>query len=353
MRSLQSCSGKVEVAAPSLSIILPVRNEARHLGDVLRQLQAQTLAPDQYEVLVVDGMSQDGTPELIRTFMADMPNLSLLENPDGLASHARNIGARAAQGQWVIFIDGHCTIRHPEMLAAALAAFRNGERCISRPQPLVAQDDTSFGAAVSLARGSVIGHYAPSKIYSSRDIHCNPLTAGCGYEAELFHSLGGIDEDFDAAEDLEFNYRIHRAGVKAYHSGTFTVEYRPRDSFMALFRQLYRYGYGRARLTRKHPQAISGMGLLLGLLALLLLFLPILGLLQPLAWTLWTGLFVPYVLLTGLMAGWRARGRGLTMAFWTWSSFIPIHLGAGLGYISGLLGGPVWSHVPPRAAAGR
>jgi len=330
-----------------------VRNEAAHLGDVLRQLQAQTLSPEDYEVLVVDGHSEDGTADLVRGHMADMPNLSLLENPAGWASAARNCGAAAARGQYVLFIDGHCTIREPDMLAAALEAFRRGERCLSRPQPLVEANGHGFGSAVSLARGSIIGHYAPSKIYSCQDLHCNPLTAGCGYDLDLYRSLGGIDETFDAAEDLEFNYRVHRAGVKAFHSGKFSVEYRPRKSFMGLFRQMYRYGYGRARLTRKHPRAVSGMGLMLGLLALVFLLLPILGLWQPHFWSLWTAAAVPYALLTGAMAAWRARGRGTTMFRWTWSSFIPIHLGAGLGYISGLLRGPDWSHVRPESPPGR
>lgn len=341
------------MGAPALSIVLPVRNEVAHLGDVLRQLQAQTLSPEDYEVLVVDGHSEDGTADLVHAFMDDMPNLSLLENPDGWASAARNTGAAAARGQYVLFIDGHCTIREPDMLEAALNAFRSGERCLSRPQPLVEANGQGYGAAVSLARGSFIGHYAPSKIYSCEDLRCNPLTAGCGYELDLFRRLGGIDESFDAAEDLEFNYRVHQAGVDAFHSGKFTVEYRPRNSFLGLFRQMYRYGYGRARLTRKHPQAVSGMGLLLGLLALYFLVLPVLGLIQPHAWTLWTAVAAPYALLTGAVAAWRARGRGTRMFLWTWSSFIPIHLGAGLGYVSGLVRGPDWSHVRPGTATGR
>ncbi len=328
-----------------LSVIMPVRNEEAHLGALLWQLLDQTLSRDLYEVLVVDGRSDDRTREVVREMMAEAGNIRLLDNPRRLASAARNVGGFAAAGKYVLFLDGHCRIAHVDMLESALQAFQQGERCLSRPQPLVASRRGGFAEAVSLARCSPLGHYTGSKIYSQEDRHCDPLTAGCAYTKELFLELGGLDENFDAAEDLEFNYRVRNRGVQAFHSHIFSVEYEPRDNPRALFRQLYRYGYGRARLTRRHPQALSGVSLILGLLGLWFLLGPLVLLVWPQILPLYGVTLGPYALVTLVATLRAASGRSLRLVLETWLTLPIIHFGAGLGYVAGLLHGPDWSHA--------
>ena len=65
------------------------------------------------------------------------------------------------------------------------------------------------------------------------------------------------DESFDACEDVEFNTRVAAAGYKAYTDPRLSVYYEPRNSFRGLFRQMMRYGIGRVRLARKHPESAS------------------------------------------------------------------------------------------------
>ena len=65
------------------------------------------------------------------------------------------------------------------------------------------------------------------------------------------------DESFDACEDVEFNTRVAEAGYKAYTDPRLSVYYEPRNSFRGLFRQMMRYGIGRVRLARKHPESAS------------------------------------------------------------------------------------------------
>jgi len=329
---------------PDLSVVMPVRNEEAHLSAVVHQLLDQSLDSARYEILVVDGMSEDGTRDLVKELQTDNSNLLLFENPACLSSSARNIGAKKAQGRFVLFVDGHCKVVHNDMLEKTLDAFENGERCVSRPQPLVAELPGSFGECVSLARSSFIGHFTGSKIYNVQDRHCNPLTAGCGYERELYWNLGGIDENFDAAEDLEFNYRVHKAGVEAFHSEKFSIEYRPRSNPRDLFRQLYRYGYGRARMTRKFTSTFSTLSTMLGLLGLWFLVLPVLGFFWPPAWNLFSVTMAPYLVLTVTASAWATRGRSPVIWLKTWSAFPAIHFGAGLGYLSGLFRGPGWSY---------
>ena len=323
---------------------MPVRNEERYIGTVLQQLLNQSLDSEKYEILVVDGQSTDKTRKIVQAMQVENSNVQLLNNPDCLSSSARNVGSKHARGQFVLFVDGHCNIVHNDMLEIALEAFLKGERCVSRPQPLVAQQENSFSSAIVLARHSLIGHGARSMIYNNTAQHCSPLTAGCGYELGLYWELGGVDESFDAAEDLEFNYRVQEAGVDAYHSEKFSIEYIPRNSMSALFRQLYRYGYGRGRMTRKHPVTFSFLTSLLGVMGLFSILLPLIGLFSPAARLVLGWCFLPYLMITAIASLKVSGGQRPWSWLKVWSVFPAIHFGAGIGYIMGLVRGPAWSN---------
>lgn len=321
-----------------------MRNEEVHLGAVLKQLSEQSLPAEKYEILVVDGFSDDDTRGVVSKAAARYGNIRLLDNPKYRSGPARNVGAYEARGRYLLFVDGHCHIPDNNMLLSVLEAFQSGEQCISRPQPLLDEQASLYGKAVSLARKSWLGHQAGSEIFQKKDHHCNPLSAGCGYTVELYKKLGGVDEDFDASEDLEFNLRVHRSGIKALHSHNFTVGYFPRSSFPALFRQIYRYGYGRARMAHKHQSTFSPMVFGVGVFGLLLVLMPLVIPFWPPALWLWAMAAVPYAAVTGLTSIWQSRNSGIKTALYVWSTFPAIHLGAGWGYLSGLLGGPAWSH---------
>ncbi len=332
------------MTALELSIVVPVRNEEAHLGLVLEQLSKQSLPSEKYEILVVDGQSKDDTRGVALAAAAKYGNIKLLDNPKYRSGPARNVGANAASGKYLLFVDGHCDIPDNDMLVSVLEAFHSGEQCLSRPQPLLDEGAPPYGKAVSLARKSWLGHHTGSKIYQKRDRHCNPLSAGCAYTVDLFRKLGGIDEDFDAGEDLEFNLRVHRMGIKALHSHNFTVGYFPRTTFKALFRQIFRYGYGRARMAHKHQATFSPISFALGMFSLFLVLWPLIAAFWPPALWLWVMVVASYGTITGLTSMWQCRRLGLKTAFNVWSTFPAIHLGPGCGYLSGLIGGPSWCH---------
>jgi len=324
-----------------------VRNEAHYISDVLGQLLEQSLAPARFEILVVDGMSTDNTRDIVTALMSDHANVRLLDNPAGLSGCARNIGGEEARAPYLLFVDGHCRIQSHDMLAAVLKAFSDGALCVSRPQPLICDGVSHFQAAAAAARTSWLGHHTGSQIYTADDHLCSPLSAGCGYTRDLYRELGGIDEAFDAGEDLEFNLRVHQRGIYAHHSRDFEVGYFPRDTCLALFRQLYRYGNGRARMARKHPRQFSPLSLSLMLLVLWILLMPLIALGWSPAWRLWAAPTLAYALGIVSLSGWLALQRGVSW-FSTITAFLASHFGGGIGYLSGLVGGPRWSHCPDR-----
>jgi len=334
---------------PAVSVVVPVRNEARHLGGLLDQILGQDYPPEQLEVIVADGGSEDGTAGIIAEYAARHPDrVRGVDNPGLRSSAGRNAGVAAARGEWIVFVDGHCTLPGRDWLRQQMAeAAGRQARCLSRPQPLQAEKADSWQATIAHVRASRLGHGADSTIY---DTHArgwvHPGSSGAAYQAAVFDQIGGYDESFDACEDVEFNERVAQAGMQAWQCPEAVVHYAARRSLDGLWRQMVRYGRGRVRLMRKHRQARSAAQ---WLPAAWLLWLPVgvagtaLGsgdwrLLNAAGLALYAGALAAGAAGVGWRHGWRHGLRAPAVYF-------TIH--AGLG------GGALREVFPQRAATGR
>ncbi len=241
-----------------ISVILPVRNESRHIEEVLDHLLEQDYDPEKYEILVIDGRSDDDTREKAQRYVDKHANIRLLDNPVRLSSGARNVGVKNARGDVLLVVDGHCIIDAKMILRHVDAAFReSGADCLGRPQPLELSHADAMQLSIAAARRSPIGHHPDSFIYAGQPCFSPAISVAVAYRKEVFEKVGLFDERFDAAEDCELNHRIDKAGLKCYFTPDIAVRYVPRGTLSGLAKQLIRYGKGRVRLSRKHPETFS------------------------------------------------------------------------------------------------
>jgi hypothetical protein len=156
---------------------------------------------------------------------------------------------------------------------------------------------------------------------------------GCAYRREVFDRVGLFDERFDACEDVEFNYRVERAGLVSYIDPRMTVTYEPRSTLGGFLRQMMRYGRGRCRFLRKHPEAVDldvlvppAFALGLGIVFAVYRFDPIMGLLASAPYAGYFGLVMAESIALSAERGWRHLPF-LPVVFFT------THLGLGLGFV--------------------
>jgi len=318
-----------------ISVIVPVRNEAKFIERTLSQLVAQDYDSQRFEVLVVDGESTDGTPDLVAQVAARHQNVRLFSNPRRLGSAARNIAIREARGDVVLLVDGHCELEDDRYLSHLADAFeRSGADCIGRPQPLDVTGATTLQRAIAAARSSRLGHHPDSFIYSSAEEFVPAKSVAVAYRRSVFEKVGCFDETFDACEDVELNHRIDRAGLRCFFTPQVAVHYAPRDTLRGLFRQLVRYGCGRVRLRRKHPETLTIKTLLPGIFVLGC----ILGLV--LAWfSLWlaaayvAALALYLVVVSGVSLAVAVARRDAAILPWLPLVFATIHFASGAGLL--------------------
>jgi len=332
---------QADTQTPDVSVILPVRNEGRHIASVLADLQAQELNGLSMEIVVVDGESTDDTVARVEAVAKADPRVRLLNNPRRLSSAARALGAEQSAGRFIAYVDGHCRIPSRTLLADMVDLFvRTQADALSRPQPLDSDGGTSMARAIAAGRTSPFGHSLRTTIYDDSEREVSPITAGAMYRRTVFEKVGNFDPAFDASEDVEFNYRVAQAGLACWTSPKLAVQYEPRRSLGGLFKQMFRYGLGRARLHRKHPAALTleslvPAGFVLGLPALLAVpFLP-----SPWHWLI-AGPYLLYVVLSLAASLVAASKKGWALFPALPLVFATIHVGLGCGYLKGRLLGP-------------
>lgn len=241
-----------------ISVVVPVRNEERHLAAVLDALYDQEYPTERFEILVVDGHSTDNTREVVESYVKRYPNIRLFSNPKFLSSAARNIGIRESKGDIVLIVDGHCLIDNRCMLANVDHAMRKpGVFALGRPQPLFLENANLVQRAIAMARHSRVGHHPDSFIYSDQPQIVQAISTAVAYRREVFDQIGLFDERFDACEDCELNYRFDLTDMNCYFTPDIAVRYKPRATIFGLCKQMFRYGRGRIRLAKKHPNSFS------------------------------------------------------------------------------------------------
>jgi succinoglycan biosynthesis protein ExoA len=285
---------------PFISVILPVHDGRATLPRLLDELLRQNYPADRFEILVVDCASADGTADLVRRrYARKYSAIRLIVSDNRRASTGRNLGIRAARGQVLVFIDGHCAVPSRNLLEDTAAILgRTGAGCLCRPEPLRAPAETQTGEVIAQARSSWLGDRGRLELGDLQvSAFADPVRGGSTYRREVFDRVGLFDESFDACADIEFNTRVRKAGIRAYIDPRLAVEDRPPATLRTLAARMVARGRGLMRLMRKHPGAaplsnLAPLAILVGLL------------LTPLAWLLLPRvpallLSIPAALVTG------------------------------------------------------
>ena len=217
---------------PLVSIVITVRNEGQHIGQLLESLVAQE-GPT--EIVLVDAESRDGTREVAGQFAARHPGLLRVFERSGSRGIGRNAGVHEARGEWIAFIDGDCF--------ADSQWLRNLRESLAHSS-VVAGRTTNVGKP---RYGTLERVELYQKGFDVTFPSCN-----LAYHRKLFQRLGGFDPRFITAEDIDLNMRAVAAGATIAYRPDAVVYHHMRTTFLRFLYQAFWNGYGRKQLTEKH-----------------------------------------------------------------------------------------------------
>jgi len=239
---------------PRFSIIIPVRNEAKHIGQALESIGAQECR-DAYEVLVVDGGSDDGTREILARWAYLDPRIRVLDNPRRTTPAALNLAVQAACGEIVVRIDGHWRVP-PDYLTRIDETFRRTE-ADSVGGRIMRLTRSRLAEGIEIARRTALGGHLSLRNdpFAPSGFVARPNIATC-WKRDVMLDVGPFDESLLKNQDDEFNARLLRRGFSTYYDAAFHFDYYPPADLPRLFRQLFGYSlYGADATWKKGPMA--------------------------------------------------------------------------------------------------
>lgn len=228
---------------PLVSVVLPCRNEARFIERCLVSLQASTYPADRIELIVVDGMSNDGTRQLLMRTAAHDSRITLLENPALTAPAALNLGIARAAGAVVMRADAHCEYA-PDYIPLLVSALdehgADNVGGVTKVEP-GADTDVAHAIAIALSHPAAVGN-SYFRIGASAPRWVDTVPFGC-WKRETFAKIGLFDESLPRNQDDEFNMRLRRGGGRILLLPAVVTRYFGRETLGQLARMFWQYGY--------------------------------------------------------------------------------------------------------------
>lgn len=238
---------------PSVSVIIPVLNEERHLAQAVRMILGQDY-PGSLEVVLALGPSRDRTAEVAQRLATADPRVRTVPNPSGKTPNALNAAIGAARNTIVARVDGHAEIPSDYLRVAVSALLRADADNVGGVMD--AQGTSSFERAVACAMRSRLGVGNARFHVGGEQGEAETVYLGV-FRRSALQRVGGYDEHFARAQDWEMNHRIRLTGGRVWFVPELKVTYRPRSTVRALARQYFLYGRWRHVVARHHEGTIS------------------------------------------------------------------------------------------------
>ena len=199
-----------------VSIIIPCRNEEKFIGRCLSSVVAQDFPKEDLEVLVIDGMSEDKTEAIIKSFSLKYPFIKMFKNPKKITPSALNIGIKASNGEIIIRMDAHATYKKDYVSKSVRYLEKYKADNIGGIWIIIPRKNTLIGKTIAKVMSSPFGAgNAYYKIGSEKLKEVDTVPFGC-YRRGVFKKIGLFNENLVRSQDMEFNLRLKKSGGKIF-----------------------------------------------------------------------------------------------------------------------------------------
>ena len=215
-----------------VSIIIPCRNEEKFIGKCLDSIIANDCPKDRFEILVVDGMSEDGTRGIVERHAKQYPFIRLLNNEKKITPAALNIGIKHAKGEIIMRMDAHTTYEKNYISKCVKYLNEYNADNVGGIVITFTGSNTNFiGKAITLALSNPFGvGNSYFRVGSKETRLVDTVPFGC-YKKEVFEKIGLYDENLVRTSDMELNLRLKDAGGKIFLVPEIVSYYYARSDF--------------------------------------------------------------------------------------------------------------------------
>jgi len=244
---------RVRQGTPTVTVIMPTRNERTRLPAVMDGLVAQTHPP--LEVIVADGKTTDGTREWLAEFIESHPWVRIIDNPQRTIPTGLNLALSTSRGELIARMDAHADYA-PDYLEQLAGFLTDHREAVGVGGSMQTSGVGSWGASIASTLSRSYGLGGAKHRVRGGGGPIDHVFCGCYRRAALIE-VGAYDERLLANEDFEMDYRLRSAGYEIHLLPSAHTVWYVRPSPTALAKQMFRYGYYKALTLHLHPRSLK------------------------------------------------------------------------------------------------
>ena len=217
-----------------LSVICPIYNEAKYIDVCVQSILLQDYPKQQLEVLFVDGMSKDGTRDIVNNYSKQYPFIRLLNNEKRIVPVAMNIGIKASIGDIVMRLDAHAQYppNYFSVLVKELVRLRADNVGVACKKDVLNKNSKTLAIREVLSNRFGVGN-STFRLGVDKVIEVDTVPFGC-WKKDVFNKYGFYDERLIRNQDIELNKRIVRGGGHIFIVPDTYCTYLARETFDGL-----------------------------------------------------------------------------------------------------------------------
>ncbi len=315
------------------TFILPIFNESPFINKVISSILYQNKINQlDFEILISDGGSTDGTLEIINSLIRNHSNIYLIDNPQKIVSTGFNFALNQAKGDIIIRVDGHSEIPKNYIENCCKLLEKTNADIVGGVIETISSGLIGNAISISQSSGFGVGGVRFRNKDSKKAGYVNTLAFGA-HRREIFADIGGYDEEMICNQDDEFNFRAIQAGKKIWMDPTIKTKYYSRSNYLKLFKQYFNYGCYKVRGIQKRGQVFSIRHIIPSIFIVALISTLNIGFFLQLPWITFSVVFL-YLFFNLSASIYLAASLGLIplISF----AFLILHFGYGIGFIVGL-----------------
>ena len=243
----------MKTSFPSVTVMMPVRNEQHHLPKAVESVLAQNY-PGTLEIILAIGPSVDQTQQVATELAKKYSGIKLIQNPKGLTTVGLNLAIAQSSGEIIIRVDAHSELadnyiaRGVQILRETGSVLAGGIMNAKGNSPLQKAVAFGYGSRLGLGGGR---YHVGGKAGEAESAYLGI------FDAVALKKVSGYDEKIIRGEDWDLAQRLKAQGGKIWFSPELVVNYWPRSNIKALAWQFYSTGVWRGELTRRSPSKAS------------------------------------------------------------------------------------------------
>ena len=338
-------------ASPFVSVIMPVYNEARFVEKAVRSFLDNDYTDDRMEIVVIDGMSNDGTRDVLQDIAGRESRLRVVDNPQKFTPISMNLGIQASRGDVIVVVGAHSEFANNYLSRCVDVLQRTGAGCAGGYMETLPGGSGAVAQAISAATSSPFG-VGGGKFRTGGTSEQEVDTVAFGaFRREVYESVGLYHPLLIRNQDMEFSTRMRKAGYKIIISPDIHFTYYNRGTYRGLRQQAFNNG-----LWNPYTLYLVGGGLRLRHfipMGFVLSILTGIGL-GFLWWPFWAllGVEIACYLLAAVWFSCKAGNKQNANPILVLFAFIQLHLSYGIGSLWGVLSAPFKFGLRPRKNSG-